>query len=291
MQAERALDQVMEYGGRLTGFTEEHAAEAIRGGQYILQSIHSGLLGGSVRTGRDPRDETLILAFYRELALLFWLDDCHDRALLNPSQLAAVEQALGQGTPCTVAGFEGGNVLRASLAGLAYDPRDYTHLLADTRHYCAALRAGKAQTQGTEGWSYAEHLQNGIDSIAYKNVFCCLSLLWGLDMASWRMRPDFCHALRLISTIGRVQNDLHGWAKDLRVGETDNVAIRLNRCYPDLPVPQFLKDELAGHTRLLYQVMAEGSFPAPWGQLFDVMLTIRTQYYQTSVSRYRDGLC
>ncbi|RWN89367.1 MAG: hypothetical protein E5Y10_35750, partial [Mesorhizobium sp.] len=82
IQTERALQQVLEWGRALTGFADEHAEEAVRGGQYILQRIHPSLRDTSARTGRDPQDETLIVAFYRELALLFWLDDCNDLGLI-----------------------------------------------------------------------------------------------------------------------------------------------------------------------------------------------------------------
>ncbi|PJG55202.1 hypothetical protein CVM73_11625 [Bradyrhizobium forestalis] len=287
IQPERALHQVLEWGRSLTGFADEHAVEAVNGGQYILQRIRPSLRDISVRTGRDPQDETLILAFYRELALLFWLDDCNDLGLILPEQLAAVEQALGQGEPCALPGFEGCAVLRASLAALAYDRRDYAQLLEDTRRYCAALRAGHAQTAGPERWSYAEYLHNGIDSIAYANVFCCLSLLWGLDMATLRARPAFRQVLRLISAIGRLQNDLHGRDVDRSAGEADNAAILLLQCYPAMPAVEFLNDELAGYTRMLHRVMAEERFPAPWGSLIEAMVAICARYYQTSASRYR----
>ncbi|PPQ19457.1 hypothetical protein CV770_10705 [Bradyrhizobium sp. AC87j1] len=287
IQTERARQQVLEWGRSLTGFADEHAVEAVRGGQYILQRIHPSLRDTSARTGRDPQDETLIVAFYRELALLFWLDDCNDLGLIAPEQVAAVEQALGQGEPCALPGFEGCAVLRASLAALAYDRRDYAQLLEDTRCYCAALRAGHAQAAGGERWSYAEYLHNGIDSIAYANVFCCLSLLWGLNMATLRARPAFRQVLRLISAIGRLQNDLHGRDKDGWAGEADNAAILLLQRYPAMPVVEFLNDELAGYTRMLHRVMAEERFPDPWGPLIEAMAAIRAQYYQTSASRYR----
>lgn len=116
-------------------------------GQYILQRVHSSLREISASTGRDPEDETLIVAFHRELAPLFWLDDCNDLGLIAPEQLAAVEQALGQGVPCALPGFEGCAVLRASQAALAYDHRDYAQLLDDTRCYCAALRADTRRRQ------------------------------------------------------------------------------------------------------------------------------------------------
>ncbi|MTV11734.1 MULTISPECIES: hypothetical protein [Bradyrhizobium] len=287
IQTERALQQVLEWGRSLTGFADEHALEAVRGGRYILQSIHLSLRDISARTGRDPQDETLIVAFYCELALLFWLDDCNDLGLIAPEQLAAVEQALGQGVPCALPGFEGCFVLRASLAALAYDRRDYAQLLDDTRCYCAALRAGHAQAAGAERWSYTEYLHNGIDSIAYANVLCCLSLLWGLDMATLRARPAFRQVLWLISAIGRLQNDLHGRDKDRSVGEAYNAAILLLQRYPAMPVVEFLNDELAGLTRMLDRVMAKERFPSPWGALIEAMAAIRAQYYQTSTSRYR----
>ncbi|PCK77789.1 terpene synthase family protein [Rhizobium sophoriradicis] len=287
IQTERALQKVLEWGRSLTGFADEHAVEAVRGGQYILQRIHPSLRETSARTGRDAQDETLIVAFYRELALLFWLDDCNDLGLIAPEQLAAVEQALGQGVPCALPGFEGCGVLRASLAALAYDRRDYAQLLDDTRCYCAALRAGHAQAAEAQRWSYAEYLHNAIDSIAYTNVFCCLSLLWGLEMATLRARPAFRKVLRLISTIGRLQNDLHGHDKDISAGDGDNAAILLQQRYPAMPVEEFLNDELAGHARMLHRVMAEERFPAPWGPLIEAMSAIPAQYYQTSTSRYR----
>jgi hypothetical protein len=148
IQPERALQQVLEWGRSLTGFADEHAMEAVRGGQYILQRIHPSLREISARTGRDPQDETLIVAFYRELALLFWLDDCNDLGLIAPEQLAAVEQALGQGEPCALPGFEGCAVLRASLAALAYDRRDYAQLLDDTRRYAPDRRGRQTRNAG-----------------------------------------------------------------------------------------------------------------------------------------------
>ncbi|MCT8273114.1 terpene synthase family protein [Xanthomonas translucens] len=221
------------------------------------------------------------------MALLFWLDDCNDLGLITSAQLAAVEQALWHGVPCAVPGFDGCAALRTSLAALAYDRSDYAQLLADTRRYCAALRGGSARAPAAEPWSYAEYLHNGVDSIAYANVFCCLSLLWGLDMARCREQPAFRHALWLISAIGRLQNDLHGRDKDRSAGESDNVALLLQRRYPAMPVAAFLEDELAGHARMLQRVMADARFPEPWGRLFETMAVIRAQYYQTSTGRYR----
>lgn len=286
MAGEHALAQVLTWGRRLPGFVDEHACEAVRGGQYILQHIHQGLLDAGMRTGRDPHDATLSVAFYREMALLFWLDDCNDLVLIGPDQLRAVEQTLCHGTPCSVAGFEACAELRDCLAGLAYDRRDYVQLLADTGTYCTALRAGKTQAAIPGQWSYAEYLQNGIDSIAYRNVFCCLSLLWGLEMATWLEKPDFRRALWLISAIGRLQNDLHGRGKDALAGESENAAILLQRRYPGLPAMEFLDDELAGYARMLDRVMRQETFPQPWPQLVEAMSAIRSRYYQTSTSRY-----
>ncbi|KOR47915.1 hypothetical protein ADT25_04220 [Xanthomonas oryzae] len=284
---EHALQQVRDWGHLLTGFADQHAAEAVRGGSYILQCIQPGLRETSARTGRDPQDDVLTVAFYCELALLFWLDDCNDLGLIEPAQLDSVEQALGQGVPCALPGFEACAALRASLAGLAYDHGDYVQLLEDTRRYCAALRVGPVQAAAGQAWSYAEYLHTGIDSIAYANVFCCLSLLWGLEMAALRERPAFRQALRLIGEIGRLHNDLHGRDKDRAAGETANALILLQQRYPAMPVVDFLHDELAGRIRMLQRILAEERFPAPWAALFEAMAAIGTQYYQTSINRYR----
>ncbi|XUP35401.1 hypothetical protein WAE31_14050 (plasmid) [Xanthomonas axonopodis pv. vasculorum] len=285
--SEHALQQVRDWGRSLTGFADQHASEAVRGGSYILQCIQPGLREISARTGRDPQDDALTVAFYCELALLFWLDDCNDLALIAPAQLDAVEQALGQGVPCALPGFEACAVLRASLAGLAYEHGDYVQLLDDTRRYCAALRVGPAQAATANAWSYAEYLYTGINSIAYANVFCCLSLLWGLEMSALRERPAFRQALRLICAIGRLHNDLHGRDKDRAAGETANALILLQQRYPAMPVVDFLHDELAGRIRMLQRILAEERFSAPWAALFEAMAAIGTQYYQTSINRYR----
>lgn len=285
-----ALRQVREWGRTLPGFMDEHAEEAVRGGGYLLRRIGPDLGARMAHTGRDPQDATLAVAFYRELALLFWLDDCSDLHLIPPEQLAAVEESVGSGVLCALPGFEGCGALRASLATLACDRSDYLHLLDDTRRYCAALRAGPAQNAAGDAWSYAEYLRNGIDSIAYANVFCCLSLLWGLDMARLRERPAFREALRLLCVVGRLQNDLHGCDRDRKAGEAGNAALLLQRLHPAMPVIEFLNGELAGHQRLLRQVMAQEPFPAPWGTLFEAMVALRAQYYETSTSRYRSGL-
>ncbi|MHC2687558.1 hypothetical protein ACVME9_000049 [Bradyrhizobium liaoningense] len=86
-------------------------------------------------------------------------------------------------------------------------------------------------------------------------------------MATLRARPAFRQVLRLISAIGRLQNDLHGCGKDRSAGEADNAVILLLQRYPAMPVVEFLNDELAGHTRMLHRVMAEERFPAPWGTI------------------------
>ncbi|AJQ89699.1 terpene synthase family protein [Xanthomonas oryzae] len=282
-----ALEQVQDWGRSLKGFSYQHATEAVRGGSYILQCIQPGLRATSARTGRDPQDNTLSVAFYCELALLFWLDDCNDQHVITPAQLDAVERALVQAVPCALPGFEACTALRASLATLAYDHGDYVQLLDDTRRYCAALRVGPAQAAATHAWSYAEYRHTGIDSIAYANVFCCLSLLWGLEMPALRERPAFRRALRLICAIGRLHNDLHGRGKDQVAGETANAAILLQQRYPTMPAVDFLHDELAGLIRMLQQLLAEERFPTPWPALFEAMAAIGTQYYQTSISRYR----
>ncbi|WP_349810777.1 hypothetical protein ABQ179_011035 [Xanthomonas dyei] len=285
--SEHAVQQVRDWGRSLTGFADQHAAEAVRGGSYILQCIQPGLRETSARTGRDPQDNALSVAFYCELALLFWLDDCNDQSLIAPVQLDAVERALGQGVPCALSGFEACTALRASLARLAYDHGDYLQLLDDTRRYCAALRVGPAQAATAHAWSYDEYLHTGIDSIAYANVFCCLSLLWGLEMPALRERPAFRQALHLICAIGRLHNDLHGRDKDRAGGETANAVILLQQRYPAMPVVDFLHDELAGRMRMLQRILAEERFPEPWTALFEAMAAIGTQYYQTSISRYR----
>ncbi|MDQ0560961.1 hypothetical protein QO004_002754 [Rhizobium mesoamericanum] len=286
MKTEFALKLVLDWGRSLSGFAADHAVEAVRGGQYILESIQPWLDELSARTFRDPRDETLILAFYRELALLFWLDDCYDHDLIAPEQLAAVELALAQEAPRAPSGFESCAAQRALLAQLAYDRRDYIQLLDDTRRYCGALRAGHTQAATGKQWSYAEYLDNGVASIAYTNVFCCLSLLWGLDMACLRGRPAFRQAIWLISAIGRLQNDLHGCDRDSSMGETDNSVILLLRRYPAMPAAKFLSDELAGLTRMLRRLLVEEHLPPAWDALIDAMTGIRTHFYETSRSRY-----
>jgi len=49
-----------------------------------------------------------------------------------------------------------------------------------------------------------------------------------------------CQVIRLISAIGRLQNELHGRNRDMSAGEPDNAAILLVERYPAMPVVEFL---------------------------------------------------
>lgn len=160
---------------------DEHAVEAVRGGQYILQRVHSSLREISDSTGRDPEDETPIVAFYRELALLFWLDDCNDLGLIAPEQLAGVEQALGQGVRARSPDSRAA-VLRASLAALAYDHRDYAQLLdepgATVRHCAPDTRRRQGRNAGptpSTCTTASNQLPTRTYSVAYR---CCGGWTW-----------------------------------------------------------------------------------------------------------------
>lgn len=285
-----ACQQVKAWGETLSGFLDEHAVEAVRGGQFILHSIRPELIAMSARTGRDPDDEARVLAFYQEMALLFWIDDCHDRAAITPDDYAVVEGILVGRTPDAPTASEGCSVLRHCLAQLACHKHDYSQLLTDTQAYSTALRNGKRLASDPGGWSYAEHLRNGIDSIGYRNVFGCLSLLWELDMPRWLTEPTFQNALRFLCAIGRLQNDLHGLDNDRASGEADNLAVQLERRYPMLNAVAFLQTEISGYERMLRPLLETAQFAPVWVRLMKTMLTVRAQYYATSALRYRvDG--
>lgn len=282
-----ACQQVKTWGETLPGFLDEHAVEAVRGGQFILRSIRPELAEMRARTGRDPDDQARVLAFYQEMALLFWIDDCHDRAVISPGDYAVVEGILVGRTPGTPTASVGCSVLRRRLSQLACHEHAYSQLLADTQAYSTALRNGKRLASDPDRWSYAEHLRNGIDSIGYRNVFGCLSLLWELDMPRWLTDPTFQDALRYLCAIGRLQNDLHGLNNDRTSGEADNLAVQLERRYPTLNAVEFLQAEIAGYEGMLNPLLETANFDPVWVRLMETMLTVRAQYYATSSLRYR----
>ncbi|MFP1739556.1 terpene synthase family protein [Lonsdalea quercina] len=284
---EDACAQVKAWGETLSGFLDEHAVEAVRGGQFILHSIRPELAAMHARTGIDPNDEARALAFYQEMALLFWIDDCHDRVVLSPDDYAVVEGILVGRTPDAPTASAGASVLRHRLALLAYQEHDYSQLLADTQAYSTALRNGKRLANDPDRWSYSEHLRNGLDAIGYQNVFGCLSLLWGLEMPRWRTVPIFQNALRFLCAIGRLQNDLHGLANDRTTGEIDNLALQLERRYPMLNAVEFLQHEISGYERMLRPLLETVNFDPVWVRLMETMLKVRAQYYETSALRYR----
>lgn len=282
-----ACQQVKVWGETLFGFLDEHAVEAVRGGQSILRHIRPELAAISARTGRDPDDEARELAFYQEMALLFWIDDCHDRGVMSPDDYAVVEGILVGRMPDAPTPSVGCSFLRHRLAQLASHKHDYSQLLADTQAYSTALRNGKRLASDPERWSYSEHLRNGVDSIGYQNVFGCLSLLWGLDMPRWRTEPAFQNALSFLCAIGRLQNDLHGLANDRTLGEADNLAVQLERRYPTLDAVEFLQTEITGYERMLRPLLETANFDPVWVRLMETMLTVSDQYYATSTLRYR----
>ncbi len=94
-----------------------------------------------------------------------------------------------------------------------------------------------------------------------------------------------CQVIRLISAIGRLQNELHGRNKDMSAGEPDNAAILLLQRYPAMPVVEFLN----GGRLYAHAAPADGgrTLSRAMEQLIEAMAAIRAKYYQTSTSRYR----
>lgn len=277
------LERVSAWGQTIKGFRHEHAIEAIQGGKLILQGLR-GKGGDWAHMPARCSTQDAAFAFVAEMALLFWLDDCYDLALLADDELALAVAVLTGREHAAPAHLKGCEVIRQTLAEYAASAAEYQNLLEHTAAYAHALATERERS--ADNCSYSEYLENGIASIGYHNVLGCLSLLWGLGMPEQMRSTAFRATLRRVCIIGRLQNDLHTAAEECVGPLVANAASVVARMTSAFPVA-FVEQELAGHGRLLDRHLATQPLDETWQPLVTILRSIRESYYEKSVQRYR----
>ncbi|MGW2631618.1 terpene synthase family protein [Streptomyces chattanoogensis] len=129
----------------------------------------------------------------------------------------------------------------------------------DTLHAaCAATRP--ATSPAVREWSYAEYLDNGVDSINVPHILATISLLCGYGIAARRAEPDVAAAIRVLGIQQRLSNDLVSAAKERLSGDPGNAVLLTERWLGPVQAARFVAAELRGHHRLLVSIL--GRLPA-----------------------------
>lgn len=283
--SEKMLFDLLAWSRGIKGFKHEHATEALHGCSLFLSGVADG--HGRMIQGVGDQNRQAAYTFILDMAMLFWLDDCFDEQLLEPHELDAVGEVLSGTGPAGTAEAERYQELLAMLAAQAPSDADVALVREYGVAYYRALQAEALLSSGKREMSYAEYLENGIDSIAFMRVLASLSTLWGLDMPARRECPRFLRFLRHLCIVGRLQNDLHTLDKDRREGCAANAVVVVERFMPGASAFAFVEEELRGYERLLDKDMDEMERDDPFLRLAQIFRRVRELYYGTSRQRYQ----
>ena len=281
---EKWLSAMLTWGHGLKGFKHEHAAEALHGCSLFLTGVENE--GGRLIEGVGTQNDEASYTFTLDMAMLFWLDDCFDEQILKPYELDAIGEMLSGQSSARTTEAKCYQALLDLLAAQATSDADFALVREYGIAYYRALQAEALLSSGKRPMSYAEYLENGIDSIAFMRVLASLSALWGLGMPERRKCPRFQRFLRHLCLVGRLQNDLHTLEKDRREGCTANAVMMIERFLPRERALAFVEDELRGYERLLDNDMDDLAPDDPFRRLAEIFRRVRELYYSTSRQRY-----
>jgi len=282
------LSDLLTWGQGLKGFTRAHVSEALQGGSLFLTGVEDKF-GGMIQ-GVGTQNKQAGYAFILDMAMLFWLDDCFDERILDQAELDALGQALSGKRPGGTAEAERYLALLDLLATQADSDTDVALVQEYGVTYYRALQAEADLSSGKREMSYAEYLENGIDSIGFMRVLASLSALWGLHMSVRRECPRFLLFLRHLCLVGRLQNDLHSLDKDRREACAANAVAVVERFLPWVPALAFVEEELRCYERLLDQDMEDMAPDDPFRRLAEIFRRMRELYYSTSRERYLSAI-
>ncbi|NRP75485.1 hypothetical protein ILFOPFJJ_06408 [Ensifer psoraleae] len=284
-EPDELLSDLLAWGHGLKGFKREHASEALHGGSLFLMGVEDKY--GRMIQGIGTQNKQAGHAFILDMAMLFWLDDCFDEQILEQHELDAIGEVLSGKSPASTVEAERYLALLDLLAAQAGSDADFALVRESGTAYYRALQAEAHLSSGKREMSYAEYLDNGIDSIAFMRVLASLSALWGLDISVRRECPHFLRFLRHLCLVGRLQNDLHSLNKDRREACAANAVLVVERFLPGAPALAFVEEELRGYERLLDKDMEDLAPDDPFRRLAEIFRRMRELYYSTSRERYQ----
>ncbi|WHM40995.1 terpene synthase family protein [Streptomyces sp. BPTC-684] len=213
---------------------EDHLVGGLTMAHYVRDGTEesaTGLGGGSGR----------LFAFAADMAFLVWLNDHIEQGELTGPGRPTVDDHVRQ---------------LAAVVLVGHDlPEEEQHWWYVTLR--AAWAADRAATGPAVGrWSYAEYLDNGVDSINVPHVLSTISVLWGSGIAARRTEPDVAAAIRVLGIRQRLSNDLASLAKERLSGDPGNAVLLVERWLGPEQAARFIADELRGHDRLLTTTLA-----------------------------------
>lgn len=245
------LADVVRWGQGLEGFKPEHARNALLVVRGYVEGVETGE-GLRVQGIGEVNSHKLFL-FALDLTWTFWLDEVFDGRAQDRENLLDVASV--------VAAILGGPARTPEAAGFAALSSAY-HEYAEAREDVNLWRATAAAavtawgleerlSKGREMLSYAEYVENGVNSTAVPHIVATASLLFGFGMAARGHDERVRRLVRNLSISCRLHNDLFSVEKERRESCGANAVLLLEAILPGAQCHRVVVDDLAGYERML----------------------------------------
>jgi hypothetical protein len=278
------LDELLGWGRALDGFAPEHAENALSVVQGYMDGV-GGETGGWI-DGIGIKDPDKLRLFAMDLTWTFWLDEFFDgRGDKAYADLDSIVRAILDG-PATTPEARGFYELRSQFGEYAQAKADY-RLWQDTA--VAAVTSWTLEERLTKGLvttSYAEYLENGVNSTAVPHIVATASLLYGFKMAARLGEEPVRRLVRDLSISCRLHNDLFSAQKERDEGCMANAVLLLDRLLPGVQAHVFVADELKGYERMLGADIEALGGADPFSRLARIMPESHRVLYTASRGRY-----
>lgn len=282
---EGVLRDVRSWGRDLDGFTNQHADNGLSYAQCVVNGVHdaSGAFVEGVRPG-DSR--TMVLLAIDTACCALWIDDCFDVRVDGSSRSVDLPALVASATerPTTREG-RGFHLLCARFRQEA-DSAAYELWVNSALDTFRAFHESSFVSSRAEPYSYAEHLQNGEQSIAVIHSMATISLICGFDMAARLRDPRVSRMLRNLSLMLRLENDLMSAEVERANKVRANAVLLLEELLQRAQAVAFVTIQALGYRRLLERDFEELGARDPLVKSARALSAATIHFYAASRARY-----
>lgn len=280
------LERLSAWGKGLKGFKREHARNALLIVRKYVEGVE--LPDGSRVQGVGVVDPDKLLLFAKDLTWTFWLDEAFDGRDRYPVDTTDVVNAIfgQQGKTAEAEGF------------VLLDESFREHLRNDASPELALWRATAAAavtawglehelSRGRTELSYAEYVENGVNSTAVPHIVATASLLYDYHMSSRLDEEAVRRLVRNLSLSCRLHNDLFSVEKERQEGCMANAVLLLDMLFPGIDSQAFVARDLGGYERMISKDVEKLGAEDVFSRLATVMPAAHQVLYTSPRTSYR----
>lgn len=280
------LRDLLAWGRDIKGFKPAHATDGFAVASVAIEGMKNR--DGTMIRGIGFKSRQASFAFALEMTVLFWLDDCFDEHLLAPHELDAVGAVIATGSTLPVTPeAQACRILLQVLAEQAQSDADYRLWMDGGAAYYRAWQREALLSSGQMEMSYAEYLENGIDSVDMPRIWATVSALWGWNMPVRVADPRFMRSLRHMAIACRLKNDLYSLEKERLEGCRANAVLLIERFLPSDAARAFIEEELRGYERLLDEDIEHLDQDDSFRCLTEILMAVNERFSTTPRDRYQ----